>query len=89
LIAASAMAAGCPVLGSDVPGIAAVVESGRSSVLLPPGDLSAWSAKLAEFVQHPDRIGALAQATRPTLPTMTEHVRRLDILYQDVMKRRT
>ena len=41
-VSVEAQAAGIPVLGSDIGGIADTMEVGRSGLLLPPGDTAAW-----------------------------------------------
>lgn len=48
-IAADAVAHGRPVLGSDVPGLAVVVEEGVSGLLVSPGDAPALAAAMLRF----------------------------------------
>jgi glycosyltransferase involved in cell wall biosynthesis len=51
-IAADAVAHGRPVIGSDVPGLAVVVEDGVSGLLVPPGDVRALAAAMLRFVRE-------------------------------------
>jgi glycosyltransferase involved in cell wall biosynthesis len=51
-IAADAVSHGRPVIGSDVPGLAVVIEEGVSGLLVPPGDAGALAAALLRFVRE-------------------------------------
>lgn len=51
-IAADAVAHGRPVIGSNVPGLAVVVEEGVSGLLVPPGDAGVLSAAMLRFVRE-------------------------------------
>jgi glycosyltransferase involved in cell wall biosynthesis len=60
-----AMAAGLPVVASDVGGIPAVVRDGRTGLLVPPGDTDALAAALDRLVADPalrERLAAGARA---------------------------
>ena len=59
-IAADALAHGRPVIGSDVPGLAIVVEDGVSGLLVPAGDAAALAGALVRFVR--DGLGPLLSA---------------------------
>lgn len=63
-IAADAVSHGRPVIGSDVPGLAVVVEEGVSGLLVPPGDAGALAAALLRFVREglAERLAAGATA---------------------------
>lgn len=67
-IAADAVAHGRPVIGSNVPGLAVVVEEGVSGLLVPPGDAGALSAAMLRFVREglaaPLAAGAAALGAR-------------------------
>jgi glycosyltransferase involved in cell wall biosynthesis len=69
-IAADALSHGRPVIGSDVPGLAVVVEEGVSGLLVPPGDAHALSAAMVRFVTErlaaPLSAGAVALGKRFT-----------------------
>jgi 2-deoxystreptamine N-acetyl-D-glucosaminyltransferase/2-deoxystreptamine glucosyltransferase len=60
-----AMAAGLPVVASDVGGIPEVVRHGETGLLVPPGDVDALAAALDRVVAEPglrDRLAAGARA---------------------------
>lgn len=70
LVIYSAQAAGCPIVASDLPGIAEVVRDGVDGLLFPPGDTRALAtlvealcgdrqrvARLADNVPEPKSIG--------------------------------
>jgi len=50
-----AMAAGLPVVASDLPGVRELVESDRTGWLVPPGDATALAARMDELAQDPVR----------------------------------
>ena len=58
------MAAGRPVVASDIPGYAAVVRDGVDGVLVPPGDSGALAGALADILGDPTRARAMGQAGR-------------------------
>jgi glycosyltransferase involved in cell wall biosynthesis len=49
-----AMASGLPVLASDRPSLRALVEPERSGLLVPAGDVSAWTDALRRASMSPD-----------------------------------
>ncbi|QEL56754.1 glycosyltransferase family 4 protein [Chromobacterium paludis] len=59
-----ALALGVPVLASDTGGIPETVRDGETGVLLPPGDVAAWTRALDEALSAPARMLALAEAGR-------------------------
>lgn len=62
-VAAQALGAGLPVVGSRVGGIAEVVEDGASGFLVPPDNVSALAAALARLVE-PGLVARLAAGAR-------------------------
>ena len=52
LVALEAFAAGVPVLGADLGGIAELVRSGIDGFLVPPDDAAAWAAAIARFARN-------------------------------------
>jgi glycosyltransferase involved in cell wall biosynthesis len=59
-----AMAAGVPVVATRVGSLPEVIDSGRTGVLIEPGDPQALAAAIAEVVDDPDRARAMAAAAR-------------------------
>ena len=64
-----AMAAGLPVLASDVPACREVLVDGAAGLLLPAGDADAWRQALVRLLHSPQQRQALAAAARSTAPT--------------------
>jgi len=64
LAAVEAMAAGLPVVASDLPALAAIVEDGRTGILVPAGDAEALGDALGRILADrasARRMGALGQ----------------------------
>jgi glycosyltransferase involved in cell wall biosynthesis len=57
-----AMAAGLPVVGTDVPGIRDVVTQGESGILVPPRDHVALRAALVGIAGDPERYRLMSEA---------------------------
>ena len=64
IVLAEAMAAGTPVVASDLPAFRRVLDDGAAGALVPVGDAGALAAGLAEVLGDPDRRAALAAAGR-------------------------
>ncbi|HPS79805.1 MAG TPA: glycosyltransferase family 4 protein [Thermoanaerobaculaceae bacterium] len=62
-VAAQALGAGLPVVGSRVGGIAEVVDDGVSGLLVPPGEVPALTSALRQ-VFEPGLVARLAQGSR-------------------------
>ena len=60
LVAVEAMAAGVPIVASDVPGLREVVEG--AALLVPPGDVAALSAALTRLSADEGLRAALVEA---------------------------
>lgn len=60
--AAEALAIGRPVVASDIPALADVVDDGVSGRLAPPGDVDAWSKALVDVLRDPRRAVAMGAA---------------------------
>ena len=59
IVLLEAMAAGTPVVASDIPGYAKVARSGADALLVPPGDPEALAAGLAGLLARPEEAAAL------------------------------
>ncbi|KMM17121.1 hexosyltransferase [Synechococcus sp. GFB01] len=63
-----AMAAGLPIVASDVPACREVLRHGEAGLLLPAGDVAAWCRVLEELIDDPGRRRQLAAAAQRTAP---------------------
>jgi glycosyltransferase involved in cell wall biosynthesis len=62
---ATALAFGVPAIASDIEGLRALVDHGRSGLLVPPGDSGALARTILDLLSDPDaarRLGALGRA---------------------------
>lgn len=84
LVALEALAAGVPVLGSDLGGISELVRSGENGWLVPPGDVRAWAEALRRLCgqdgARPRRV-ALAEPVR----TMSQVAEEMAALYAELV----
>lgn len=64
IVLIEAMAAGLPVVASDIPGYEAVVTSGEDGMLVPPGDPGALADALAALLLDPGRRARLSLSGR-------------------------
>ena len=65
IVLLEAMAAGCPIVCSDIHGYKGVVQRGRQAILVPPRDAKALAAGIGELLRDPAlraRLGASGQA---------------------------
>jgi glycosyltransferase involved in cell wall biosynthesis len=60
LVAFEAFAAGTPVMGSRLGGIAELVEDGRNGLLVEPDSAEAWGIAIQRFLNEPNLRGQLA-----------------------------
>lgn len=64
IVVIEALAAGRPVVASNIGGIPDILEHGAAGVLVPPGDPAALAAALRALVVDPERRAALSRAAR-------------------------
>jgi glycosyltransferase involved in cell wall biosynthesis len=64
LVLLEAMAAGVPVVSTDVGAIARAIQQGDSGWLVPAGDADALGAALREALRQPDRAAQMARRAR-------------------------
>ncbi|MHB0684509.1 glycosyltransferase, partial [Roseomonas mucosa] len=75
------MAAGKPILASDIPALREILADGGTALLLPPGDVAAWAAAARALLADPARAAALgARARAVLLETYTWDARAARIL---------
>ena len=63
IVLIEAMAAGLPVIASDVPACREVLADGAAGVLVPPGEVQAWTTRLRELMSQPKTRQRLAEAS--------------------------
>jgi glycosyltransferase involved in cell wall biosynthesis len=80
-----AMAAGTPVIGSNVGGIPEIIEDGRTGFLVPPGDVSSLADRLRWVLQHRKEaanMGAMAREFAEKVFSSESYVRNYDSLFK-------
>ena len=83
-----AMAAGLPVVATRVGGVPAIVEDGRTGLLVPPGDAAALAAAIDELLRRPEwakELGTAAQQSigeRFGIPAMVQAV---EVVYETAL----
>ena len=65
IVLIEAMAAGLPIIASDVPACREVLLEGAAGVLLPPGDVSAWARQLQVLMTSVSEREAMAARAFP------------------------
>jgi glycosyltransferase involved in cell wall biosynthesis len=65
LVVLEAFAAGVPVLGSDLGGIAELVEHDVNGLLVPPSSVADWQRALCRFLDDPTLLSRLRAGVRP------------------------
>ena len=56
LVVLEAFAAGVPVLGADLGGIAELVHNGMDGILVPADDTAAWAAAIVRLIDNPHLV---------------------------------
>jgi len=80
-----AMAAGTPVIGSDVGGIPEMVQDGVTGWLVPPGDEDALADRLRWMLEHPEEgreMGRRAHAFAEQFFSTAKYVRHYDQIFE-------
>lgn len=86
LVALEAFAAGVPVIGSNLGGIAELIENGKNGILVPVGDVKAWRDSIHWMCENPETI----QNMRMQIPPVRSSAMVADEmsnLYQRYLKR--
>lgn len=84
LVVLEAFAAGVPVIGSDLGGIAEWVTHGLNGLLCPPDDAEAWAEAMRSLVRDATLLAHLQAGVHPP-PSMAEVAVRMAGIYQEVM----
>ncbi len=82
LVVYSAQAAGCPIIASNVEGIAEVVADGKDGLLPPPGNVAALGKAIRRVAEDRDFLRRLAESA-PRPMTMVEYATELQNLYRE------
>jgi glycosyltransferase involved in cell wall biosynthesis len=85
IVALEAMAAGCPVIGSQRPDLADIIQDGVNGILLPAHDRVAWARQTRRLLDHPELAKSLGRAGRKSVAenfSLHTMVRRFTELYE-------
>ena len=86
LVVLEAFAAGVPVLGSNLGGIAELVRDGVDGILVAPNDAAAWAAAIGRLVEDRNAIDALRCRIAPPR-TMDAAASDMAALYAEILTR--
>lgn len=89
LVIAEAMAAGIPVLATNIPAINTLVEDGRTGRMVAAKDAAALAMAVMDMADHPERTRALAEAGRKKaleLCSLERMIDRLTDVYREVVR---
>jgi glycosyltransferase involved in cell wall biosynthesis len=85
LVVLEAKAARLRVMGSRLGGIAELMQEPNDGVLLPPGDVAAWTAAIAAAAANPSRWGRVGGAAQ--VRTIREAAADMNALYRTLLSR--
>ncbi|HEX7008368.1 MAG TPA: glycosyltransferase family 4 protein [Phycisphaeraceae bacterium] len=86
-----AMAMGKPVIGSNLGGVAELIDDGRDGLLAPPGDRAAWRDKLALLLDDAALAQQLGKAARQKVEQVyhpQQHLAKLTGIFESVLAQR-
>ena len=83
-----AMAAGKPIVASNVGGIPDLVEHDNNGLLVPPGDEKALAAAIMQLIDDPEKAKLMGQRGRELCHQFSVEamVEKIDNLYEDLLK---
>jgi glycosyltransferase involved in cell wall biosynthesis len=82
------MAAGNPIIASDVGQLSEWIDDGRNGLLVPPGDVTAMAAAIDRLIRNPDlpsRLGRSAREDAVEKHSWDRYLSDLDDLYYSVL----
>jgi glycosyltransferase involved in cell wall biosynthesis len=81
------MAAGRPIVASDLPSIREVLRDGSNALLIPPGDVGALAEAIERLLADPELAAKLARAAKGEVPAYSweRRAERLEALFADVI----
>lgn len=85
LVVLEAFAAGRPVLGSDLGGIAELVRHDVNGRLVAPADVGAWAGEIRRLAAAPAEVARLATGVRPPR-TMADAAADMEAVYRAVVE---
>ena len=86
-----ALAAGCPVIASDVAGVGLAVRDGKTGVLVPEQDAEALAGAITSLLDDPSRRAALGRAARADVAvrlTWEATAAQFEAVYRDARHRK-
>ena len=91
LVLMEAMSAGCPVVATEVGGVSEIVASGRTGLLVPPGDAAALADALRRVGEDPSLRARLREAGHAEVLqrfTLSHKVEEMEQMYLRLLSRR-
>ncbi len=87
IVLLEAMAAGIPVVASDVDGIREVVIQGESGILIPPKNPDAIASAVIQLIENPQLVKNLVEngLKRARLFDVQDHIMKLESLYSNLL----
>ena len=91
IVLLEAMAAGRPVVATDIPGYRSVIQPGENAEAIPPGDVASLARVLVRLIEDPARRAELARRGRARAlefawPRVTD---RIEAVYRETLERKT
>ena len=85
-----AMELGKPIVASDIGGIKNLVRHGENGLLVPVGDVAAWTETIGSLCRDPDRRRRMGDAGRRIAPRYSskEMIKMIDQLYGNLLANR-
>jgi glycosyltransferase involved in cell wall biosynthesis len=84
LVVLEALAAGIPVIGSDLGGIKELVSHEHNGLLVPHDDVTAWTATMTRLATDRGLLGQLRQWSGP-IRTMSDVARDMAMMYRELL----